>query len=157
MTQSQIKNIFFAMLSCLLFFFELMLFALGQHYEIYLLLCFFITLIIKKSQHRTLVPPLLLMCIMSYLEINIFGWCLVYIIPTMLLANYLDQHLRVKFIIPYFLIIAALCIKMSLGLYMHEITVTWIHALQIITYNTFIIAIFVWISSRLEKKLETVQ
>ena len=154
MTQSQIKNIFFVLLSCLLFFLELILFAVMQQYEIYLLLCFFIALIVQQPQHRTLVAPLCLMSMMSYLEMNIFGWCLVYIMPTMMLANYLDQHLRIKVIIPYLLITAALCIKMSLGWYMHGITVSCMHATQILTYNTIVIALFLSIGAYLETKFE---
>src|SRR3990167_8419594 len=125
MTQSQIKNIFFVLISCLLFFLELILFAIMQQYEIYLLLSFFIALITQQPQHRSLIVPLGLMSMMSYLEMNIFGWCLVYIMPTMMLANYLDQHLRVKVIIPYLLMIAALLVKMGLGWYMHDITISF--------------------------------
>ncbi len=151
MTQPQIKNIFLILTSCMLFFVEIMLFALLREYNFYLLLCFFIALLIQAPQKRTLVAPLFLMCILSYLEMNIFGWSLVYIVPTILFANYLDQHLRVKVIIPYLLITFAVCLKMISAWYMHGITVSMAHATQIIVYNTFVIALFVAIGSWLEK------
>ncbi len=152
MTQPQIKNIFFAVLSCLLFFVELILFAGLQQYDVYLLLCLFIILLTKNSQKRTLAVPLFLMSIFSCLEMNIFGWCLVYIMPTIMFANYLDQHLRVKVIIPYLLLTFALCLKMILGWYMHSITISWLHATQIIMYNTMIMILWITINSYLEKK-----
>ncbi len=152
MTQSQIKNIFFALLSCILFFADLMIFALLQRHQIYVLLCFFIVLIVAKAQHRALIIPLFLLSIMSYLETNIFGWCLVYIMPTMLFANYLDQHLRVKVIIPYLLITFTLCTKIILAWYMHDVATSWASVTEIITYNSFIVALFAWIGSWFEKK-----
>ena len=152
MTQPQIKNIFFVVTSCLLFFLEIMLFALLQRNEIYLLLCFFIALIIESPQKRTLVMPLFLMSMMSYLEMNIFGWCLVYIMPTIMLANYLDQHLRIKIIIPYCLLAFALCLKMSLMWYMLGITISWIHAAQILVYNLVILKLCIMTGSYLERK-----
>ncbi len=152
MTQPQIKNIFFAVLSCFLFFGEVVLFALLRHYDFYLLLCFFIALLTTMPQKRTLVAPLVLMCIFSYLELNIFGWCLVYIMPTIMLANYLDQHLRVKVIIPYLLLTFALCLKMILAWYMHNTNISLLHATQIIVYNTIIITLWIAIGSYLENK-----
>ncbi|MDP3787837.1 MAG: hypothetical protein Q8Q60_00800 [Candidatus Chromulinivorax sp.] len=152
MTQPQIKNIFFAVLSCFFFFGELILFAILQQYNFYLLLSFFITLLTKNSQKRTLAVPLFLMSIFSYLEMNIFGWCLVYIMPTIMLANYLDQHLRVKVIIPYLLLTFALCLKMILAWYMHNIIISWMHATQIMVYNTAILTLWITIHSYFEKK-----
>ncbi|MBV8660727.1 MAG: hypothetical protein JO129_01105 [Candidatus Dependentiae bacterium] len=154
MTQPQIKNIFFVVISSLLFFLEIMLFALLQRYEIYPLFCFFIALLVQSPQKRTLVMPLFLMSLLSYLEINIFGWCLVYIIPTILLANYLDQHLRIKIIIPYCLLIFALCLKMILMWNMDGITISWIHAAQIIIYNIIILKMFIIVGAYLEKRFE---
>ena len=152
MTQSQIKNIFFIIVACLLFFVDLMFFALLQRHEVYSLLCFLIILIISKPQNRSLLVPLLLLSMMSYLEMNIFGWCFVYIVPTMFFANYLDQHLRVKIIIPYLVLTFALCTKIFLAWYMHGIAISFLPITQIITYNTIIIALFAWIDSHLEKK-----
>jgi len=153
MTQPQIKNIFLILTSCMLFFVEIMLFALLREYNFYLLLCFFITLLIQAPQKRTLVTPLFLMCILSYLEMNIFGWSLVYIVPTIIFANYLDQHLRVKVIIPYLLITFAVCLKMISAWYMHGITISIAHATQIIAYNIIVIALFIAIGSRLTRVL----
>ncbi len=151
MTQPQIKNIFLILTSCLLFFVEIMLFALAREYNFYLLLCFFIALLLQAPQKRTLVMPLFLMCMLSYLEMNIFGWSLVYIVPTIIFANYLDQHVRIKIIIPYLVLTFALCFKMLTAWYMHGITISVMHATQIIVYNTFVIALFVAIGSYLEK------
>ena len=152
MTQPQIKNIFFAIASCILFFAEIMLCALMQRYEVYLLLCFFIVLLVQRPQKRTLVIPLFLMSILSYLDINIFGWCIVYIMPTIIFSNYLDQHLRVKTIIPYLLITFAVCLKMILAWFMHSIGISFIHAAQIIVYNTIVTTLFVAMSSYLATK-----
>ena len=146
MTQPQIKNIFFALASCILFFAEIMLFALMQQYTIYPLLCFFIILLVQHTKPHTLVTPLLLMSILSYLDVNIFGWCLVYSIPTIIFANYLDQHLRVKIIIPYLLLTFALYLKIFVAWYGHHIIISLIHATQIIAYNTFLITLFIAIS-----------
>ena len=155
MTQSQIKNIFFVLLSCLLFFLDITLFALMQHHDIYLLLCMFIALIAHHPQNRALVTPLFLLSAMSYLEINIFGWCLVYIIPTILFENYLDQHLRIKSIIPYFLLIFMLFIKISINSYIHGISPTYWHMAQNFSYNTAILSFFLMISSYLGKKIKS--
>ncbi len=153
MTQPQIKNIFFILISCILFFIEIMLFALLREYNFYILLCFFITLTTEQTQKRTLVTPLFFMCILSYLEINIFGWNLVYIIPTIILANYLDQHLRLKTIIPYLLLTFALCLKIIIAWYMHGITISLTHATQIIVYNTVVMTLSLTMSSYLKKDL----
>lgn len=147
MTQPQIKNIFFAIVSCILFFAEIMLFAIMRRYEVYFLLCFFIILLVQRPQRRTLVMPLFLMSLVSYLDINIFGWCFVYVVPTIIFANYLDQHLRVKIIIPYLLLTFALCLKMILAWCMHSIGISLFHATEIIVYNTGIITLFIAISS----------
>jgi hypothetical protein len=157
MTQPQIKNIFFVVISCFLFLIEIILFALLQQYDFYLLLCFFITLVIQMRQKRALAAPLFLMSMLSYLEMNIFGWCLVYIMPTMMFANYLDQHLRVKTIIPYTLLTFALCLKMIIAWFMYNINISALHATQIIVYNTIIITLFVVIGSHLEKKFGTTE
>lgn len=146
MTQPQIKNIFLILTSCLLFFVEIMLFALAREYNFYLLLCFFIALLLQAPQKRTLVIPLFLMCMLSYLEMNIFGWSLVYIVPTILFANYLDQHVRIKIIIPYLVLTFALCFKMVTAWYMHGVTISMMHATQIIVYNT--IALIVCLTVR---------
>jgi hypothetical protein len=140
MTQPQIKNIFLILTSCLLFFVEIMLFALAREYIFYLVLCFFIALLLQAPQKRTLVTPLFLMCMLSYLEMNIFGWSLVYILPTIIFANYLDQHVRIKIIIPYLVLTFALCFKMLTAWYMHGITISIMHATQIIVYNTMTLA-----------------
>lgn len=157
MTQPQIKNIFFVVISCILFFVEISLFALMQQYNFYFLLCFFIALLSQMPQKRTLITPLFLMCMLSYLEMNIFGWCLVYIMPTIMFANYLDQHVRVKVIIPYLVLTFAICLKMIAAWYMHSINISWLHATQIIVYNTFIISLCMAIGSHLEKKFATPQ
>ena len=140
MTQPQIKNICLILTSCLLFFAEIMLFAVAREYNFYLLLCFFITLLVQVPQKRTFVTPLFLMCILSYLEMNIFGWSLVYILPTIIFANYLDQHVRIKVIIPYLVLTFALCFKMLTAWYMHDINISIMHATQIIVYNTIALA-----------------
>lgn len=157
MTQPQIKNIFFVAISCILFFVEILLFALMQQYNFYLLLCFFIALLTQMPQKRTLVAPLFLMSMLSYLEMNIFGWCLVYIMPTIMFTIYLDQHVRVKVVIPYLALTFALCLKMIAAWYMHSINISWLHATQIIVYNTIIISLFMTIGSYLENKFSVLK
>lgn len=151
MTHSQIKNIFFTLCACLLFFIELSTYATLHRYDFYFQLCFFILLLTNHAQRRTLLAPLLFMSILSYLEVNIFGWSLVYCIPTITIAHFLDQHLRIKIIIPYALLICSFALKLVLGWYLHGIAVSWLHILQIITYNTSIITIGLAMSSYLEK------
>lgn len=151
MTQSQIKNIFFFLISCLLFFFDIIIFVIMQRHDMYLLLCFFIMLLTANTQNRTILTPLFLLSAMSYLEMNIFGWAIVYIMPTMTLATYLDQHLRIKVIIPYILLSSALIIKMLLGWYTHSINISLHHAIEIFTYNMIIISLFISINSFFEK------
>jgi len=91
---------------------------------------------------------------MSYLEINIFGWCLVYIMPIMALAHYLDQHLRIKSIIPYILLISTLFIKINLNAYIHGITPTYWHMIHIFIYNIAILALFLTTASHLAKRFK---
>lgn len=152
MTQPSIKNIFFVATSCLLFFIDLMFFACMHQHQVHLLFCFFIILIVIQSQKRSLIAPLVLLSIFSYLDNNIFGWSLVYIIPTMILAQYFDQHLHVKWIIPYLLLTAGLFIKFSLNFYMLDIAISSIHATEIIVYNTIGLTMFIMIGSWFEKK-----
>lgn len=155
MTQLQIKNIFLIILSCLLFFVELFLFALMQQHQIYLLLIFFIAVVVQHPQKRTLLVPLLSLSVMSYLDIHVFGWCLVYLMPTMVLANYLDQHLRIKIIIPYMLLIFALVLSMVLGCIWYDIAITLYKATETIGYNILILTLFLHIGSFFEQKIET--
>ena len=143
MTQSQIKHIFFIVTSCLLFLLDLTLFAFFQHHFLYLLLCFFIALICQHPSNRLLVTPLALLSLTSYLDYEIFGWCLVYLVPTMALARFLDKQLRVKEIIPYLLLTFTLLLKMMLASYMLHIDTSWLHTLQLIFYNSIILSCFV--------------
>ena len=151
MTQSQIKHIFFIITSCLLFLLDLALFSLLQHHSLHLLLCFFITLICQHPSNRLLVAPLLLLSLISYLDYEIFGWCLVYLVPTMALARFLDKQLRVKLIIPYLLLIFALFLKMFLASYMLGIDISWMHAFQLIFYNSLILSCFIMMWDLLQK------
>lgn len=152
MTYPQIKNIFFFIASWILFFAEMTGYGFMQKYDIYFLLCFFITLTIYNTQKRTIVAPLFLMSVLSYVEMNIFGWCLVYIVPTIMFANYLLQNVRIKIVIPYLLLTFALCLKIIVAYYLHDITISWLHATQIIVYNTLILSVFLALSSHVEKQ-----
>jgi hypothetical protein len=126
-----------------------------QQHQVDLLFCFFIVLIIAKTQKRSLITPLLLLSIFSYLDTNIFGWALVYIMPTIMLAQYFDQHLHVKWIIPYLLVTAGLFMKFGLNLYMRHVMISSIHGTEIIIYNTFVLAIFIMIQTWLENKFSS--
>ena len=147
MTQSQIKNIFFALISSIFFLLDLMLFAIMQQHQIYLLLSFFIVFIIQSSQHRTVVAPLFLLSLLSYLDINIFGWCLVYILPTILFAHYLNQNLRMKYIISYILLFTALLLKLFLDSSIHRMTISSIYVIQVMAYNLILVLLLKIIQS----------
>ena len=152
MTQPFIKNIFFISVSCILFFLDLVFFACMQQHQVDVLFCFFILLIVAKPQKRSLIMPLLLMSIFSYLDVNIFGWSLVYIVPTIMLSDYFDQHLHVKWIIPYLLLTAGLCMKFELNFCMQNIAISSMHATEIIVYNTIALAMLTIIKKWLENK-----
>lgn len=157
MTESQIKNIFFAIISCLLFFCDIILFASMQSCKIHLLLCFFITLINKPYQNRTIVFPLLLLSIFSYLQINIFGWSLTYVIPSMLVTHYLQQHLHVKNVIPYTVLIFALTLQNLLNFYLHAIATSYQNFAYTVAYNCIFITVMITMISYIQTKLETMR
>lgn len=154
MTQLQIKNIFILVSSCIFFFIDIMLFAFMQQHQCDLLLCFFIMLIITHRKKRTLIVPLFLLSIISYLDFNIFGWSLIYIMPTMMLAYYLDQNLRVKIIIPFLLLITSLSLKILIAWYTHEVSMSLQTIIQTIIYNLIIMGLLMIMSHSLEKKFE---
>ena len=147
MTQPFIKNIFFLATSCLLFFIDLIFFASMQQHQIDLLFCFFIVLLITKLKKRYLIWMLFLLSIFSYLDTNIFGWSLLYLIPIIALQDFLDQHLHVKWIIPYSLLTAGLILKFALCLYTKAIALSWVHATEILVYNCICLIILLLIHS----------
>ncbi len=111
MTQSFIKNIFFILISSFIFFIDITLFACMHQHYIDLLFCFFIAIIACNSKKSLFIIPLLFMSLFSYLDTNIFGWSLTYSLPIIIIADYLDQHLHVKWIIPYLLITTGIILK----------------------------------------------
>jgi hypothetical protein len=155
MTQPFIKNIFFITVSCILFFLELVFFAGMQQHQFQFLFCFFIILIDKQQQKRFYVAPILLLSILSYLDTNIFGWSLSYVLATMMLADYFDQHLHIKWIIPYLLLTAGLFMQFGVNFYMLNTTISSIHATEIIVYNTIILIFFIIIKKWLEKLISS--
>jgi hypothetical protein len=157
MTESQIKKTFFAFISCLIFFLDLMLFAIMQQHQIYLLFCFFIGWIIPAAyQHQTMIIPLFLLCLLSYIDTNIFGWCLVYIIPIIAFSKYLAQHLRISYIIPYILFMTSMLLKIMLDFYCHNTMISLTHAGKLFVYNMIYLQIFIMIKSyfHIEKTTE---
>ncbi len=152
MTQHHIKNIFFILITCMLFFLELLIFSLMQKHQIQPLLCFFILLLTQPLQKRVLALPLYLLCLLSYLDTNIFGWCLVYIMPTMACAQYLDQHLQAVNIIPYCLIFTAMSLKTFFCWYFNDITISFSSYLTIYGYNSALIIVLITLQTYLAKK-----
>jgi hypothetical protein len=126
-----------------------------RQHQIDLLFCFLIALVVGKPQKRSLIMPLLLMSIYSYLDANIFGWSMVYILPTIMLADYFDQHLHVKWIIPYLMLTAGIGMKFALNFIMHGIAISSIHATEIVTYNMIALVICTIIQNWLENKFSS--
>lgn len=151
MTQRSINTIFFIIASCCLFFIDIVIFACMQQHQIDLLFCCIIVLSSHAWQKRFLAVPLLLLSMLSYLDTNIFGWALLYNIPTIILADYFDQHLHVKWIIPYLTLTAGLLLKLSLYACMGHVTISSIYATQIIVYNMICLIIFLKIYKYIAK------
>jgi len=154
MTYSYRKHIFFIIISSFIFLLDIVLFSFFQSHILYPLLCYFIVLIFQRRSNRFLIIPLLFLSCLSYLDCEIFGWCLVYLVPTMAFAYYLDKQLRVKIIIPYSLLFFALLLKIILMLYMLNIDISWIYALQLFFYNSMILSCFITTWKCIQKKIE---
>ena len=154
MTEQHLKNIYFFTLACILFFFDIVFFGLCNSNKIYSLLCLFIIIISKSHQHRTLLMPILLLSILSYLQVNMFGFAIIYLIPTMLIAYFLDQHLQAKFIIPYFLLGYALSLQRVIYFYLESIKTSYLFLSTTILYNICLIFILIMITNYFEKKSE---
>ena len=150
MTQQQIKNIFFICLSMLIFFIDLCMFGFLQQHLILPLHCFIVLLMAKYSEHKTMLP-LFLLCLLAYLDTNMFGACLLYILPTLLLAKYCKEHLQITCIIPYLLLVASLCLKKIIFYYVCTMNVSWYNFAISIALNFFILAIFIIINHQIEK------
>ena len=156
MTQSQIKNRFFIAVSFILFWIELSMFFLLHKHVLHLLLCFFITIINKHVPTRLLIIPLFLMSLVSYLDYNIFGWSLIYLMPIMLLSKYLDTRVLVKTIIPYILLASALLLKISISSYLLAIDTSWLYGIQTFAYNVIILYIFTTIYTYIENRYQLI-
>jgi len=142
MTQSQIKNRFFLIVPCSLFCIELGMFSLLESHILYPILCFFIISINVYPSTRLLLIPIFFMSLLSYLDYNIFGWSLIYILPIMLLAQYLQKQIHVKIIIPYILLVSGLLLKINILSYNLNLTTSWRYKTCIIVYNILMLSIF---------------
>lgn len=154
MTQSQIKNTFFIALFILIFFIELALFAILQKHIIYPLLCFFIPIINQRPSTRLIAIAIFLMALTSYLDYNIFGWNLIYIIPIMIVSRYFDKQFHVKFVIPYILLLIALFIKASVSHCLLAIDSSVLSNFYIFFCNTIMLAFCIGIYFILEVKFQ---
>lgn len=154
MTQSQIKNTFFIALFILIFFIELALFAILQKHIFYPLLCFFIPIINLRPSTRLTAAAIFLMALTSYVDYNIFGWNLVYIIPVMILARYFDKQFYVKFVIPYVLLLIAFVIKIFLSHRLLAIDSSLSSNMYIFFYNTILLGFSIGCYFILEAKFQ---
>ncbi|AXK60555.1 hypothetical protein [Candidatus Chromulinivorax destructor] len=152
MTQSQIKNRFFLIVPFILFFLELAFFSILQTHIMYLLLCFFIVSINIYPSTRLSLLPIFLMSIISYLDYNIFGWSLIYIMPTMALAMYLEKQIQLKIIIPYILLINALLLKISIACSILVTHTSWRFIASIIGSNMLLLSTFIIIYNKITKR-----
>lgn len=157
MTQSQIKNRFFILISCLLFFTEISFFSLLHQHILYPLLCFFIIILYRYSATRLLVIPIFLLSLLSYLDHNIFGWNLIYIMPIIFLSKFFYEHLQVKYIIPYLLLIISIVIQMKILNYMNLAYYTWQSCFFTLFYNIIILKVFITIYNLLKNNFKFLQ
>jgi len=155
MTQYQIKNIFFICLTFFLFFADIALFALFQQHLLLILNCFVILLLINHYPRCFLMTPILLLALLSYLDDNIFGSSLIYVVPTVFLANYLHEHLQIKSIIPYILLITTIIIKKQSLILMHISHISWTTTIYSIIYNSIVLSIFILIHYILLEPINT--
>lgn len=151
MTQSQIKNRFFLIAPFILFFLELAFFSILQTHIIYLVLCFFIVSLNIYPSTRLLLLPIFLMSIISYLDYNIFGWSLIYIMPTIALGAYLEKQIQLKIIIPYILFLHALFLKISIACYILLTHTSYKLITSIIGSNILVIFSFIIICRKITK------
>jgi|GEM_PF-1507160 len=154
MTPSQIKNTCFVLFFIFIFFVELALFAILHTHTFYPLLCFFILLTNKNSSTRVLVSAIFLISLISYLDYNIFGWSLIYIIPIIILAKYFNKQLHIKFIIPYVLLIIGLIIKIVFEYYLLSIHILFQQNLYMLFYNTTLLFCCISIYNFFNNKLQ---
>lgn len=152
MTQSQIKNRFFLIVPFILFFLESAFFSILQTHIMYLLLCFFIVSINIYPSTRLSLLPIFLMSIISYLDYNIFGWSLIYIMPTMALAMYLEKQIQLKIIIPYILLINALLLKISIACSILATHTSWRFIASIIGSNMLLLSAFIIICNKITNR-----
>lgn len=125
MKQKQIKNSLFICLSIFIFFIDLALFGFLHHHTLLLLHSFIILLIVDTNKNQFLLFPLFLLCLLSYLDTNMFGSCLIYIIPTLFLTKYVQEQIQIKVIIPYLIFFTSLLLKKLTLEYMSLTNISW--------------------------------
>lgn len=152
MTQQQIKNSFFICLSIFIFLIDISLFGLLHRHIFLLLHCFVILLMAQQYQNRIIFPPLFLLCLLSYLDTNIFGSCLLYMLPTLFLAKYFQEHLQTKIAIPYLLLISSLLLKKQSLFFMTQTEISWYNFVILTISNLLCLLIFTIIHNRSEPK-----
>lgn len=149
MTDSQIKNIIFIIIAFFLFFIEICLFSLCKSHIFLPTVCMIITLLSNSYTINNLIFPLFFASLLSYLDTQIAGFSLIYLVPTLLYAKFLDEHLYVKKIIPYLLLLTTLIV--------HAYAISWITKTSIsistisslIWYNTICLVIFLMIYKKM--------
>jgi len=148
MTEPQIKNIFFISMTSLLFFVDLSLFSLLQQHSIFILECFIIILLKSKNQIKIVSYPFLLLCFISYLDNNIFGSCLIYMMPVVFIAKYFHKNIRIKIIIPYILIIIMMIIKLQYFRWMFTVHYNLSSLTAMLFYNIICLTIFIFLYNK---------
>lgn len=154
MTQQQIKNIFFIGISLFLSFCDILLFSIQQHHFILIMHCWIIILLSRKIVPELLILPIFLLSLQSYLDDNMFGSCLLYIMPGLLLAEYLEEHLQITTVIPYILLAQTLLIKKGCWAYLHIAHYSWIYIIYLFAYNCLCIKMLMIIYKYIIKKID---
>jgi len=151
MTELSIKNISFLICSCTLFFLEILFFGFMQQHSMYLLLLFLITILLDGYQKRVIAVLFFLLCVLAYLDTNMFGSNFTYLSISTITAWYLDEQLRIKIVIPFFVLWTTLLCKIVSDGYLFNIEYGWKKIIIIIMMNSCILAFFLLIKQLIEK------
>ncbi len=142
MTDSQIKHIIFLILSLFVFFIEICIFSYTTSHIFFLSTCLSIGLINTSSRQRYIIFPFFFASIISYLDTQIAGFALLYLIPNIMYVQFLHEHLYVKKIIPFLLLNMTIITQACLTSWLGYTTISGIKIAYLVWYNSWCLAIF---------------
>jgi len=153
MTERRTNSIFFITICILLFLVDIGLFIFLQKPIFTIIDCYTIFLLSKTiNGNKQIIFPLFLSSLLSYLHYDIFGLSLTYLVPTVLLAQYLAKQIRITVVIPFLLFFSMLIYKIIVLSYRLQIHYTLQSYVQITLYNLLFLILLIFYDNYSNKK-----